>query len=160
MKFEDGSFKKLNISTSNMFLINTGRPVVTTGECVSKVKKYFVNDSKIGYEFSDLTLNLEKELSSNNINEIIMLMRENHKLLDYIGVVPARVNNYINQVHSLGAAAKICGAGAVSGDTAGAVLAVCPEQDQESMVSLNKLSQEYGFTMQAVKLDGHGIRVV
>lgn len=158
MKYEQGNLKNLAISTSNMYLINTGRPLVTTGECVSRVKSFFSNGSSLGYDFAELTTNLERELINNNIDQTILIIRENHKLLDHIGVVPDKVNQYINQVHKMGAAAKVCGAGAVAGDNAGAVLAVCPTQSD--IISLQELTKQHGYSMQAITLDNYGIRII
>lgn len=162
MKYENGHLKNIEISTSNMYLINTGRPLVTTGECVSKVKKFFSNNSangsNLGYEFAELTTSLEKELVNNNIDQTILIIRENHRLLNHIGVVPHKVNMFIDEVQQIGAAAKVCGAGAVAGDNAGAVLAMCPSQD--NVFSLQKLIANYGYTMQAITLDNHGIRII
>jgi len=48
-------------------------------------------------------------------------IRENHRLLSDIGVVPHRVQHLIAEIENVGGAAKICGAGSVSGDHAGVV---------------------------------------
>jgi len=48
-------------------------------------------------------------------------------------VVPARVTVLIEQIERLGGAAKIAGAGAVSGDTGGLVLAYLPNQTPDAL---------------------------
>ncbi len=156
LKFESGEIKKLNISTQNMFLVNTGRPIVTTGECVSQVKKYFI-DSILKQEFAENTLELEKRLSINNIYQLIEIININHKLLDYIGVVPEKVNQFILEAQYTGSGAKVCGAGAVKGDNAGAVLVVCPHQD--SINAMSFITKKYDYTMQLINLDNHGIKI-
>lgn len=157
LRYQNGGFNRLDIKTANMYLINTGRPLVTTGECVSKVKKHFTENDKMLHEFIDLTLEIEKMLIAASHSDIIYLIQENHNLLNYIGIVPARVNEYISKVNTSGAAAKVCGSGAVAGDNAGAVLVVCPDQDVVNQVS--SISKMYNYTMQAVNVDNHGIRV-
>lgn len=158
MKYEAGQIKKLDITTANMYLINTGRPIVTTGECVSMVKKHFINNDKLGYEFAELTLSLEKKLLDNNLNDIAEIIKENHKLLNYIGVVPSTINNFIGQIEQTGASAKICGAGATAGQNAGAVLVVTPSHTDTD--ELYNLVKQQGFSMQPINLDNHGIRIL
>jgi hypothetical protein len=51
-------------------------------------------------------------------------VRENHRLLCEIGVVPTRVKKMIEAIEALGGAAKICGAGSVTGENAGVVWVV------------------------------------
>ncbi|MBP9722006.1 MAG: mevalonate kinase [Gammaproteobacteria bacterium] len=158
MRYQNGKFTPINVHTNNLYLIHTGRPVVTTGQCVQTVKKHFENINNIGHSFAEVTLSLEQELLNNNLSEIILLMRENHKLLNYIGVVPEKVNNFITNIEANCGAAKICGAGAVAGDQAGAVLAICP--DFTSIDYLRNLSATMGYTMQSVTVDNYGIRIL
>ena len=46
-------------------------------------------------------------------------IQKNHALLCQIGVVPDAIQEMIDAIEKLGAAAKICGAGALSGNAAG-----------------------------------------
>ncbi len=161
IKFKAGQYSKLNIKTNNFYIINTGRPAATTGQCVSSVKKYFTHNEHVnnfGENFANLTTQLERELLSNNIAEIVLILRENHKLLNYIGVVPERVNNFISEMQNFGAAAKVCGAGSIAGEAAGAVLGICP--DPEIVQAVQNLTKQYGYTMHSVSVDSHGIRIL
>lgn len=156
MKYTDGKFNKIDIRTSNMYLVNTGRPLVTTGECVSKVRSHFKKD-KIGHDFAQVVNILEKNFQAYNLSEIILAIKENHRLLNYIGVVPEKVNNFITELEINGAAAKICGAGAIAGDNAGAVLVII--DDNQSIESLFNISSKFGYNLQPINLDSHGIKV-
>ena len=52
----------------------------------------------------------------------VELIRANHRLLTRIGVVPAALIRFAEQIEQLGGAAKVCGAGAVSGDAGGLIV--------------------------------------
>ena len=162
IKYSEGVFKPLctinKIDTSAMYLINTGTPSVTTGQCVSGVRKHFINGSQLGCDFANLTVKLEKELLTNNLAEILVIIKENHKLLNYIGVVPEKVNTFITSLEFHGCAAKVCGAGATDGNNAGAVLVLCP--DFNSINYLKSLCQYNGYSIQALNIDSHGIRIL
>lgn len=162
IKYSEGVFKPLSavnkIDTSAMYLVNTGTPSVTTGQCVSGVRKHFINSAQLGRDFADLTVKLEQELLTNNLAEILVIIKENHKLLNYIGVVPEKVNSFIINLESHGCAAKVCGAGAIDGNNAGAVLVLCP--DFNSINYLKNLCQYSGYSIQALNIDSHGIRIL
>ncbi len=49
-------------------------------------------------------------------------VRAHQSLLNQIGVVPAKVQAFIEEIEHSGGAAKICGAGAVGWDAAGMVI--------------------------------------
>jgi mevalonate kinase len=51
-------------------------------------------------------------------------MRENHKLLSTIGVVPEKVQSFIATIEEIGGAAKISGAGSVRGSSGGTLVAI------------------------------------
>lgn len=157
LRFANGDIKPIRYSSEGFYLVNTGRPVVTTGECVNHVKKHFKN-SKLIYDFESITLGLERSLLNNNTEEVARLVRENHILLNHIGIVPERVNEFILRLNNLGVTAKVCGAGAVKGDNAGAVLIIC--QDPHNLPNVKDLLNKHGYTMQAVNVDNHGIKVI
>jgi mevalonate kinase len=161
LKYQNGFFNPIKITTDKLYLINTGQPLVTTGQCVAEVKKYFINSNELGSSFAALTLLLEQELlkkNNYNIRQVISIIKENHKLLNYIGVVPASVSNFIHCIEQAGGAAKVCGAGAVAGENAGAVIAFCPDQDVLNQVKI--LSSQRNYSMQEVNVDNYGIRIL
>lgn len=165
-KFYNSNITALSINTQNMYIVNTGRPIVTTGECVSGVKKHFKNNDSLLQEFENITLLLEELLaanSSSNVNSnkqdaFIHVIKENHKLLNHIGVVPQRVQDFINEVQKINAAAKVCGSGSIAGDNAGAVLVVC--KNKENYFLLRELTTKYGYTVQPINLDSNGIQII
>ena len=80
-------------------------------------------------------------------------VRENHKLLVKIGVVPDPIQQFIKDVEKWGGAAKTCGAGAVAGDSAGIVMVIAENPPIE-------LCQRYGYELSAVRGDPLGVRIV
>ena len=90
--------------------------------------------------------------NKNDIN-IISLIRENHKLLNKIGVVPQNICNFINEIEVDGGAAKICGAGSIKGDSAGAIIVFSEKMP-------DKLCNKYGFKVSSVRGDPLGTRLI
>ncbi|QJD70460.1 mevalonate kinase [Marinobacterium sp. LSUCC0821] len=112
------------------YWIFTGTPATSTGVCVDRVRSQFA-DSSIWSEFSDVTAEIGRSLDSSEA--LSPLIKVNHRLLSRIGVVPSRVNALVEKIEDLGGAAKISGAGAVSGDAGGLVLAYLPSCTPEAL---------------------------
>ncbi len=122
-----------------MYLVNTGTPAATTGQCVEKVAPYFKTNS-LADEFTAVTNAMDLALCQENWRGMSEAVRENHRLLTKIGVVPERVQKFIAQIEASGGAAKICGAGSVAGDKAGAVLVI---SDDKHIVSALSTRNDY-----------------
>ena len=80
-------------------------------------------------------------------------IRENHRLLVEIGVVPEQVSAFVREIEQAGGAAKICGAGSVVGDAAGVLLVLA----DEAPVALCK---KYGYVVSTLRGDPLGTRLV
>ena len=150
--FREGEAKSVPLPRAQIYLVNTGTPETTTGECVVAVRNEFRNDT-IWNDFEAVTLSLEQALRTNDMIDVQRAVRENHRLLTRIGVVPARVQSFISEVESLGGAGKICGAGSVAGDQGGMVLVFAEELPTE-------LCAKYGYTIMSVRGDPLGTRIV
>lgn len=106
-------------------LINTGKPLATTGECVSSVAHHFAHDPKLKEQFALTTRKINRALKKNDWLAFKNNLRINNELLASINVVPEVVRMFIREIETRGGAAKICGAGSVRGDDhAGIVLAL------------------------------------
>lgn len=151
-RFQNGKATSVPLPRIQLYLVQTGKPSTTTGECVSSVREKFA-ESNIWSEFGSLSDALKDALASNERSKIYNLIRENNRLLTAIGVVPKKVQNFISAVEKAGGAAKICGAGAVSGDAGGSVLVVADEMPSE-------LCREYGYDIFPVRGDPLGTRMV
>ena len=150
--FRDGEAKSVPLPRAQIYLVHTGVPETTTGECVVAVRNEFRNDT-IWNDFEAVTLSLEQALRTNDMVDVQRAVRENHRLLTRIGVVPARVQSFIAEIEQLGGAAKICGAGSVAGDQGGMVLVFAEQLPTE-------LCAKYGYTIMSVRGDPLGTRIV
>lgn len=102
---------------NNAWLVHTGKPEVSTGTCVQAVKTHFQNSSLVE-RFKEVTVSLVQALGEDE-KKLFELVAENHRLLCQIGVVPEKIRRFVQQIESLGGAAKLCGAGSTQGDKGG-----------------------------------------
>lgn len=134
-------------------IINTGKPCSTTGECVSMVKKHFVKLDLIK-EFSYITEAIKLALITNNKQQCIEAIKENHALLCRLDVVPEKIKIFIKAVEQVGGAAKICGAGSVYGDNAGIVMLL------GDLEKIAKVVKDYQYQLQDISVDYSGVTIV
>jgi mevalonate kinase len=133
-------------------VINTGKPSSTTGEAVHHAASFFKNSSS-GADFAEVTSAMDLAIKGKNFFALLDCMRENHRLLQHIGVVPAKVSQFVAQIEELGGAAKISGAGAVRGDNAGVVIALGGPE-------LKQLVAKYGYTIMHVQSEKNGVSII
>ena len=134
----------ITIENMDFYLINTGKPESSTGECSEKVKEKFNANHIIWNEFSQCTELLKTNLEKESKFNIIHYIKTNHRLLNQLGIVPEHVNNFIRKIENgaISGAAKICGAGSISGDSAGMVIAI------GEFSSIKKLCEQYNFSLE------------
>jgi mevalonate kinase len=142
------------VPTMPLYIVNTGVPQTSTGECVSVAAKYFKH-SDIAKDFGAVTDAFDAALQNNQLHAMRCAIRENHRLLSSIDVVPQRVQQFITDVEALDGAAKICGAGAVSGDHAGIVLVIT-----DQLEALEKLCATYHYSMLPIRGESRGVHVI
>jgi hydroxymethylglutaryl-CoA synthase len=152
--FHDQRIEKRTISSIPMYLVNTGSPQSSTGECGAYVKEHFAEDG-IWDTFETVTNLMDHALLANDVEETKQAVRDNHQLLVKIGVVPLKVQQFIADLEVLGHAAKICGAGSVKGDQAGAVMVVAEDTDQ-----LTAVCERYHYDWTPVVAEERGVHVV
>jgi mevalonate kinase len=150
--FQNGEARAVPLPRLAMYLVHTGVPATTTGECVVQVGERFKNDP-IWSDFESVTLEMERAIRANNLGGVRRMVRENNKLLIAIGVVPEKVQSFIREVEDWGGAAKVCGAGSVSGDSAGVVLVVSAESPAE-------LCTRHDYTLIPIRGDPLGARII
>jgi mevalonate kinase len=153
---KDGQVHSRPIPPLSMYLVNTGTPETTTGECVAYVAHHFKTTS-IGDEFAAVTEAMDAALAASqlNVSELKKTISQNHELLVRIGVVPERVKHFISQVEHINGAAKICGAGAVSGDNGGVVLVVT-----DDLAALQTLCNQFHYNLIPIIGETRGVHVV
>ncbi|MBS0654221.1 MAG: mevalonate kinase [Verrucomicrobia bacterium] len=147
-RFQNGKAHPLLLPEMPLYIVNTGKPESSTGECVMNVASRF-KTSTIWKEFEAVTNHIERALG----DDLAPLIRHNHELLTHIGVVPTKVQQFIKELEEAGASAKTCGAGAVYGESAGIVLVLADEPPLH-------ICQKYGYTISEVKGEKQGARVV
>lgn len=135
-----------------LYIVNTGAPESSTGECVSAVAAK-LQDPALANEFAAVTNLIDQAMLNHNLLDFKSGIRSNHALLQEIGVVPTKVAEFIHALETYGGAAKICGAGAISGTNAGVVL-ICADADVAT------IAQQHGYTLQAIQVDTHGTRII
>lgn len=150
--FRQGEATPLSLPRMKMYMVQTGIPDSTTGECVMQVEQSFRN-SGIWSEFEAVTNAFEDAIRTNNEQKIHWLVRENNRLLSSIGVVPKQVQQFISDVEQWGGSAKVCGAGSVAGDKAGVVLVLAEAPPVD-------LCEKYGYSVSPVRGDPLGTRIV
>lgn len=148
--FKEGQMIARTPSTLSLYLINTGQPQTNTGECIAVAATYFKN-TQIGADFTAVTDRMDKAFQYNKLDEMILAMRENHKLLNTIGVVPQKVQQLIAEIEQQGGAAKISGAGAVEGNNAGVVLIAIEEE-----AILQKIARRHQQIMTPIQCEMRG----
>jgi mevalonate kinase len=152
IRFQKGEGQKVAMPSVPIFIVQTGTPETTTGECVTQVAQGF-ESSGIWSEFEAVTDQMSEVIGGKDIELMQAAVRENHRLLTAIGVVPEPVQQFIRDVEQWGGAAKICGAGAVSGDSGGTVMVIAENPPIE-------LCRRYGYELTAVRGDPLGVRII
>ena len=105
-------------------IVDTGSPAETTGEVVDAVRSG-VGEAHPGWEeFEAATRAFRTAIECGE--DVRPMVREAHRCLLEIGVVPGRVAAWISSWEDGGGAAKISGAGATRGDHGGCILAFPP----------------------------------
>lgn len=137
-----------------MYLINTGTPITTTGECVQHAASHF-QSMQLMQDFSAVTNAMDQALQTHSTQDMQQSIRDNHRLLSAIGVVPDKVRHFIADIESAAGAAKICGAGAIAGDHAGAVLCLI-----EDTSYLGALSERYGYEVIEISGETRGVHAI
>jgi mevalonate kinase len=152
IRFQDGSGEAIPMPSAPIFVVQTGTPETTTGECVMHVRDT-IGESAIWYDFGAVANEVASVAGKRDLSSMKAAIRENHRLLCKIGVVPEKVQSFIRAIEQDGGAAKICGAGAVRGDQAGIVMVIADKPPLARCA-------EYGYTVSAVRGDPLGLRVV
>jgi mevalonate kinase len=136
------------------YLVNTGAPASTTGECVQYVESYFANQ-ELADQFGQVTNAMDAALQNKHQADLQSAIRRNHQLLTQIGVVPQRVQQFIEQIEEANGAAKICGAGAVAGDRGGIVMVVMDDAER-----LAALCRQFHYELIPVQGETRGMHVI
>jgi len=138
----------------NFYVVNTGTPQSTTGECVAAASSFF-KTSTMGDDFATITNAIDSLLQNKSFTALPEMIRANHQLLTKINVVPLKVQQFIHQIEQCGGAAKICGAGAVRGEHAGMILVLIEDE-----LYLKKLCENEAYSLLPIQCESRGVQVV
>jgi len=149
--YQQQQLKPRKIPQLPLYILFTGQPICSTGECVSHVKTILANNKPLLHQFAEVTGQISDACEHNNYELVKQGIKENHRLLCQIEVVPIIVREMIKVIEKFGDAAKICGAGAVRGDKAGYVLLLCNE---DPLVKYKKYDWARDIKKLAINPDG------
>jgi len=152
IRFQEGQVEKRTLPNWPIYVVNTGTPMSTTGQCVQQAGFHF-KKSGLQDRFAEVTTAIDGALTAQHFTETQKAIKENHALLCHIGVVPETVQSFIRDIEAHGAAAKICGAGSVVGENAGSVWVL-------SETPPVQLAEKYGFTVMEMAANQEGVRVM
>ena len=151
---QEGQIYKRTLPDFPFYVVNTGAPLSTTGECVVQVEKLF-RQSQRGEDFAAVTRAMDSAVQTQNALGFKESVRANHQLLAGLGVVPLKVQQFIAAIEADEGAAKICGAGTVSGEAAGALLVL-----SQDLHKLTQLCAHYHYSLLPVAIEPRGVHVV
>lgn len=135
----------------NAWLIDTGKPESSTGECVVAVQSQHQNNTALWQAFRNTTEAIATAIQTESGSDLHAGITENHRLLIQIGVVPTQIQTFITALHTqYQATAKICGAGTILGEHAGVILCL-------SQTNPTELCQSYGYHCRAITLQHQGL---
>lgn len=118
---ENGKPRPAGITLNqNWYFLLDGIPQASTGECVAHVRAHFAHDKALWQAFHSTIQDLIDALTRGAPPQ--SALRDNQALLERIGVVPKQTSDFIQQLRTIGAEAKISGAGSVRGNEGGMLL--------------------------------------
>jgi len=135
-------FKKIKLNgLKNLLLIDSGKPVESTGEMVAMV-------GKKKDEYKDVF----KKMGEISNDWKPLKIKENQRLLEKIGVVGDRARVMVEKIEEVGGMAKVCGAGGVK---KGSGILLGWHQDIDNLV---KLAEKDRWQYYQVKLGVEGVK--
>ena len=144
---------RMNSPEVEFISIFTGKPEISTGETIVKARNLLkISDRKC--KFKEVTLNLKDAFENKNLLKTMNQIRNNNELLKELGVVPKKVQRFIEEIEICSGAAKICGSGAVAGENAGAVIAI------GNFDCINEIAKKFNYIVKRVKPSNIGAHVL
>lgn len=150
---EAGVITKMPLPDFDFTLINTGTPTSTTGECVSHTQQHY-KKALFDEQFIAVFSMMKQALIDKKEALMQRAIKENHQLLNTLGIVPRNIAAFIQAIEASGGAAKVSGAGSVCGEHAGAVLAL---GDNEK---INAIAAQFSFQTQRVSCSAKGAHIL
>ena len=126
---------------AGLAVFQTGTPVESTGEMVESVRRRFEGRAE---ELERILSGMEASVvefrdlltGGGDGAALVRLIGESERHLEALGVVPEPLQQVVRELEALGGAAKISGAGALTGPAAGSLLAYHPTESVTEMPCL------------------------
>lgn len=129
---------------NGLSIVDSGTPGQTTGAVVTTVRKFYEEDPDGVAEVLDrigaAAEAFREALVSDRETEASAAIRAGHRSLVVLGVVPSAVAERVARVEASGGAAKISGAGALEGESAGALICMLGGRDSGTIEGLLDLA--------------------
>lgn len=127
--WQDQQAKSLPLPPLTGYLVDTGRPLSTTAECVRHVRQHHADHSVLWLDMRLAVTELSRALQAQK--SPLASVRRLHQLLTTLGIIPPRVQAFTRAIETLGWAGKLCGAGSISGETGGFYWLIASEPPTE-----------------------------
>ncbi len=129
---------------NGLSIVDSGTPGQTTGAVVTTVRRFYGEDPDGVAEVLDrigaAAEAFREALVSDRETEASAAIRAGHRGLVVLGVVPSAVAERVARVEASGGAAKISGAGALEGESAGALICMLGGRDSGTIEGLSDLA--------------------
>jgi mevalonate kinase len=161
-RLDDGSLEREDLPEAGarldaFRLFHSGAPNETTGETVDAVRRVLDREPARARDafaaIESATLEGRAAILSGDDDAFIPIVRRAEAALETLGVVPAGVHETIRAIEADGGAAKVSGAGGLTGARAGLVLVVHPDPAWHE-----RFVPPTGWRAHRVRLGAQGLR--
>lgn len=151
LRYQQGEpLQQLVNQSFQAWLIDTGKPSSTTGQAVSHVHQAFSPRHPIWKKFHQVTHAIQLAWHLPDSEQLKQAIKDNQLLLEEIGVVPSSVQSFLERINQdPNKAAKVCGAGSISGEHAGMVMCLSQEPPEA-------LCAEFGYQIYPIHFSAKG----
>jgi len=150
------SFKIPKEISNNFVIIDTGKPIESTGEMVSAVRADYRNNpvevDGIFNHQEKLTRDLLSLLITGSSSDIMSTIKSGENNLEKLGVVSQPVKVLIRAIEKSGGVAKVCGGGGKTKGT-GVVLGY-----HENKGEIIQIAKEFKFPIYDIEVGADGVR--
>lgn len=140
---------KIKRKLPRLYILDSGKPIESTGEMVAGVKK----DTATFMAMEKVTRGILRYLTGEENVNFGELMTENERLLERLDVVSPQTRELIKKIEKLGGHAKISGAG---GAKKGSGILLVLHKDSQV---IKRLAKSVNCAIIPVKLGGEGVEV-
>jgi mevalonate kinase len=125
-----------------ILIIDTGKACSTKDSVEYVAKKNF--DKAIWRDFEQCTTNIFQSLCQNSYSDFLSNIITNNNLLNLIGIIPKNIYNCLQEMQFYNYAAKISGAGTITGQGAGIIsVFLSPSYSDQDIFNIKNISKKY-----------------